>query len=66
MRSGMLGLSSIDKREIWSRWKAGQTLHEIGRVSANTLHMAKHLLQLDNGETLRGLAGRERGTLNGC
>ena len=32
MRSGRLGLSSIDKREIWSRWKAGRTLHEIGRV----------------------------------
>jgi hypothetical protein len=32
MRPGRLGLSSIDKREIWSRWKAGQTLHEIGRV----------------------------------
>jgi IS30 family transposase len=27
-----LGLSAIDKREIWSRWKAGQTLHEIGRA----------------------------------
>lgn len=27
-----LGHSAIDKREIWSRWKAGQTLHEIGRV----------------------------------
>ena len=32
MRSGRLGLSAIDKHEIWSRWKAGQTLHEIGRV----------------------------------
>ena len=32
MRSGRLGLSSIDKRDIWSRGKAGQTLHEIGRV----------------------------------
>ena len=32
MRSGRLGLSPIDKREIWSRWKAGQTLHEIGRA----------------------------------
>jgi len=32
MRCGRLGLSSIDKREIWSRWKAGQTLHEIGRA----------------------------------
>jgi hypothetical protein len=27
-----LGFSAIDKREIWSRWKAGQTLHEIGRA----------------------------------
>jgi hypothetical protein len=32
MRSGRLGLSAIDKREIWSRWKSGQTLHEIGRA----------------------------------
>jgi len=32
MRCGRLGLSAIDKREIWSRWKAGQTLHEIGRA----------------------------------
>jgi len=32
MRSGRLGLSAVDKREIWSRWKAGQTLHEIGRA----------------------------------
>jgi IS30 family transposase len=32
MRSGRLGPSAIDKREIWSRWKAGQTLHEIGRA----------------------------------
>ena len=27
-----LGLSAIDKRDVWSRWKAGQTLHEIGRA----------------------------------
>src|SRR5579862_4245125 len=33
MRSGMrFGLSAIQKRDVWSRWKAGQTLHEIGRV----------------------------------
>jgi transposase, IS30 family len=32
MRCGRLGLSAIDKREIWSRWKAGETLHEIGRA----------------------------------
>ena len=32
MGLGRLGLSAIDKREIWSRWKAGETLHEIGRA----------------------------------
>jgi Helix-turn-helix domain len=32
MRRGRLGLSALDKREIWSRWKAGETLHEIGPV----------------------------------
>src|SRR5262249_21770194 len=31
MRPGMrFGLSAIEKRDVWSRWKAGQTLHEIG------------------------------------
>jgi len=33
MRPGKrFGLSAIEKRDIWSRWKAGQSLHEIGRV----------------------------------
>jgi len=26
------GLSAAEKRDVWRRWKAGQTLHEIGRV----------------------------------
>jgi transposase, IS30 family len=26
------GLSAVEKRDVWSRWKAGQTLHEIGRA----------------------------------
>jgi IS30 family transposase len=26
------GLSANEKRNVWSRWKAGQTLHEIGRA----------------------------------
>jgi transposase, IS30 family len=26
------GLSVIEKRDVWSRWKAGQSLHEIGRA----------------------------------
>ena len=33
MRPGKrFGLSAIQKSDIWSRWKAGQTLHEIGRA----------------------------------
>ena len=33
MRPGMwFGLSAIEKREIWRRWKAGQSLHAIGRA----------------------------------
>ena len=33
MRSGMrFGLSASEKRDVWIRRKAGQTLHEIGRV----------------------------------
>jgi len=33
MRPGKrFGLSAIEKSEIWCRWKAGQSLHEIGRA----------------------------------
>jgi IS30 family transposase len=33
MRPGIrFGLSAIEKRNVWSRWKAGQSLHEIGRA----------------------------------
>jgi len=33
MRQGQrFGLSEIEKRDVWSRWKAGQSLHEIGRA----------------------------------
>jgi IS30 family transposase len=33
MRPGKrFGLSAIEKREVWDRWKAGQSLHEIGRA----------------------------------
>ena len=33
MRAGQrFGLSAIEKRDVWSRWKAGQSLHEIGRA----------------------------------
>src|SRR5260370_9125069 len=33
MRPGKrFGLSAEQKNDVWRRWKAGQTLHEIGRV----------------------------------
>src|SRR5580692_7458839 len=33
MRPGKrFGLSAIEKSDIWRRWKAGQSLHEIGRA----------------------------------
>ena len=33
MRQGKrFGLSANEKSEIWRRWKAGETLHEIGRA----------------------------------
>jgi hypothetical protein len=33
MRPGQrFGFSAIEKRDVWSRWKAGQSLHEIGRA----------------------------------
>ena len=33
MRAGQrFGLSAIEKRDVWSRWKAGQSLHAIGRA----------------------------------
>jgi IS30 family transposase len=33
MRPGKrFGLSAMEKSDIWSRWKAGQSLHEIGRA----------------------------------
>ena len=33
MRPGIrAGLSAIEKREVWSRWKQGQSLHAIGRA----------------------------------
>jgi IS30 family transposase len=33
MRPGIrFGLSAIEKGDVWSRWKAGQSLHEIGRA----------------------------------
>jgi len=37
MRPGKrFGLSAIEKRDVWRRWKAGESLHEIGRAFDKT------------------------------
>src|SRR3989441_2737227 len=49
MRPGkQFGLSAIEKNEIWRRWKAGQTLHEIGRAF-NKPHTSIRCLLLPRG-----------------
>ena len=38
------GLSAIEKSEVWKRWKAGETLHEIGRAFDKPHTSIRHLL----------------------
>src|ERR1700691_260802 len=50
MRPGKrFGLSAIEKSDIWSRWKAGQSLHEIGRAFDKP-HSSIRCLLLPRGE----------------
>jgi len=45
MRPGKrFGLSAIEKCDVWRRWKAGQSLHEIGRVFDKPHTSIRHLL----------------------
>jgi hypothetical protein len=38
MTQGMRSrLSPAEKTDIWSRWKSGQSLHEIGRAMASRI-----------------------------
>ncbi len=41
-------LSAAQKTEIWRRWKAGQSLHEIGRAFDKP-HTTIHLFLLPSG-----------------
>jgi IS30 family transposase len=38
------GLSAIEKSDVWRRWKAGDTLHEIGRAFDKPHTTIRHLL----------------------
>ena len=43
------GLSAAQKLEVWSRWKTGQTLHEIGRVFGKERSSIRCLVALHGG-----------------
>jgi hypothetical protein len=63
MRPGKpFGLSAIEKRDIWSRWKAGQSLHEIGRAFDKP-HSSIRCLLLPRGGILPTARRRSRPAL---
>ena len=43
------GLSAAQKLEVWSRWKSGQTLHEIGRAFGKPHTSIRCLVSLHGG-----------------
>src|SRR5438445_7114408 len=46
------GLSASQRADLWCRWKAGQSLHEIGRALGKE-HAVIHFLLARHGELLR-------------
>ena len=52
------GLSAVQKGDMWGRWKAGQTLHEIGRASLP--HTSIHCLLSRHGGIVPGVRRRSR------
>jgi hypothetical protein len=66
MRSGKwFGLSAFEKSDIWNRWKAGQSLHEIGRAfdkphTSNRLSRQRLLDKWSTGTALIRLSEQRR------
>ena len=56
------GLSSAQKTEIWRRWKAGESLHEIGRAFG-TDHGSIHFLLSQHGGIVPAVRRRAERTL---
>ena len=57
MRPGKrFGLSAIEKREVWNRWKAGQSLHEIGRAFGKEHSCIRSVVIAARRDSLRQLA----------
>src|SRR5271163_4786264 len=63
MRQGRrYGLSSAQKTEIWRRWKAGESLHEIGRAFGKD-HGSIHFLLSQHGGIVPAVRRRSERTL---
>jgi Helix-turn-helix domain len=56
------GLSSAQKTEIWRRWKAGESLHEIGRAFGKD-HGSIHFLLSQHGGVVPAVRRRSERTL---
>ena len=63
MRQGRrYGLSAAQKTDIWRRWKAGESLHEIGRAFGKD-HGSIHFLLSQHGGIAPALRHRSQRTL---
>jgi hypothetical protein len=50
MRQGKrFGLSAMQKSDLWRRWKAGQSLHEIGRAFGKSHSSIRCVVSLHGG-----------------
>jgi IS30 family transposase len=56
------GLSAVQKTEIWRRWKAGESLHEIGRALGKD-HGSIHFLLSQHGGSVPAVRRRSERTL---
>jgi hypothetical protein len=56
------GLSAAQKTEIWRRWKAGESLHEIGRAHGKD-HGSIHFLSSQHGGIVPAVRRRSERTL---
>jgi IS30 family transposase len=63
MRQGKrFGLSTVQKSDLWRRWKAGQSLHEIGRAFGKE-HSSIRCLEARHGGIVPALRRRSRRVL---
>jgi hypothetical protein len=68
MRQGRrYGLSAAEKADIWRRWKAGESLHEIGRAFGKDHGSIQFLLSQHGGlAALRGFPSNRTAASDSC